>query len=240
MTRAFAPSRLQSLAFCLRQEWQDPEDGIEAVVMHWMATALAQEPTWRKPHQVTMMIPQPATAPLRRRCTLWVIPPFPPARALPMTEEERPHGFLLHSFCEVMQRGRTWNTEVTSQEMRAATVSHVDRSAECTQGWLYYSLDGLTHVNCVPMFLNGLPGKFQLLPALPTGESSDEDSGLLARREKLIAQLPVPHVFYGQLWGPAQARVLYSVYFSRRGTYNPFAERGFWLFRDGNPWEVQL
>jgi hypothetical protein len=37
----------------------------------------------------------------------------------------------------------------------------------------------------------------------------------------------------------AFALVLHS-HFSRRGTYNPFAEGGFWLFRDGNPWEVQL
>lgn len=240
MTRSLAHAQLHPSAFCLRQEWQDPEDGIEAVVIHWMVTALAQEPIWRKPHQVTMMIPQPATTPGRRQGTLWVIPPFSVARAFAMTEEESPQGFLLHSFREVLQRGRTWNTEATSQEMRAATVSHVDRSAECTQGWLYYSLDGLTHVNCVPMFLRGLPDKFQLLSAWPVGESRDEDFELLARREKLIAQLPVPHIFYGRLWGPAQSRVLYSVYFNRRGTYNPFAERGFWLFRDGNPWEVQL
>lgn len=240
MPRSLVHSRLQSSTFCLRQEWRDPEDGIEAVVIHWRATALAQEPVWRKPHQVTMMIPQPATAPVRRQVTLWVTPPCPRDRASSLMEEEHPQSFLLHSFCEVIQRGRTWNTEITSQEIRAATVSHVDRSAECTQGWLYYSLAGLTHINCVPMFLRGLPDKFQLLSALPVGKSRDEDFELLARREKLIVQMPVPHIFYGRLWGPAQSRVLYSVYFSRRGTYNPFAERGFWLFRDGNPWEVQL
>jgi len=224
--------------FFLRKDWQDPEDGIEAVLLHWTSTLLEQEPNWKRPHQVTMMIPQSAPFPMRRQCILWVVPPF--SRRLGTEAKKNAASFLLHSFCEVIQRGRTWNTKTTGQEIRAITVSHVDPSAECTQGWLYYSLDELAHVNCTPLFLEGLPAKYQFISSLPLDGWSDKNFKVSAKRYKLIAQLPRPHTFHGQIWGPASARAVYSVYLRRHGTYNPFNEGGLWVLREGRLWEVRL
>lgn len=231
-----APNKM----FFLRREWQDSEDGTEAVALHWTATRLEQEPNWQRAHQVMTMIPQPATAPVRRRCTLWVTPPFPRRRWLVAEPGEEAARFLLHSFCEVVQRGRMWSTAATTQEIRALTVAHSDPSAECTQAFLYYSLDELAYVTRVPMFLEGLLGRYQLLPAFPEGEGNKEGARAHARRYKLVAQLPLPHLFRGRIWGPANTRALYAVYFSRQGGYNPFNEGGFWLLNAGGFWEVRL
>lgn len=226
--------------FFLRKEWQDPEDGIEAVILHWTSTPPEQEPNWKRTCHTTMMILQPATSPVLRRCALWVTPPFSRRRLLRMEPEGQAGGFLLHSFFEVIQRGRTWSTETVSQEIRAVMVTHSDPSTECAQADLYYSLDALAHVNCVPMLLEGLPAKYQFLSPLPEGGLTDADSRARARRYDLIAQLPSPHLFRGQIWGPVGTRALYAVYCSRQGAYNPFSEGGFWLLHDGNPWEVRL
>jgi len=225
--------------FFLRKEWQDPEDGIETALLHWTAGRPGQEPNWRRAQQTTVMMPQPAARPGLRACSLWVVPPFPRRRLWAAGPEGGPR-FLLHSFCEVIQRGRTWSTGVTSQEMRAKKVTHSDQSAECTQAFLYYSLDALAHVNRVPMFLEGLPLKYQPSPTHPQQRASGAEHRAWARRHRLVTRLPAPHTFHGQIWGPADTRALYTVYFSRQGTYNPFSEGGFWLLRDGGPWEVTL
>jgi hypothetical protein len=225
--------------FFLRKDWRDPEDGIETVILHWTTTVVGQEPGWRRANQV-VMVPQPATAPVRRHCSVWITPPFPRKRLLTREPEEQPAKFLFHSFFTVIQRGRMWSTEVENQEIRGRMVSHSDPSVEYTQAFLYYSLDELAHVNCVPMFLEGLPAKFQFLPPLPGGTVSAEDHKMRARRSKLIARLSAPHTFCGQLWGPAGTRALYTVYFSRQGALNPFSEGGFWLLNGGRLWEVNL
>jgi len=189
-------------------------------------------------HPQTMMMPQPASAPVRRQCALWVTPPLmrkPPPLA---GEEARPARFLLHSFCEVIQRGRSWNAEVTSQEIRLVTISHIDPSAECTHGMLYYSLDNLTHVNGIPLLLQGLPTRSYLSGALPVESVNDKDRRVRMTRAKHVTQLSSPHIFHGSLWGPVGARAFYSVYLRCEGAYNPFSERGFWLLRNGSLWEV--
>jgi hypothetical protein len=224
--------------FFIHKDWQDLEDGIEAVLLHWTSTPLEQEPNWQKPHHVMMMIPQSGSAPLRRQCSLWVVPPF--TRRLGAGSKNNASGFLLHSFCEIIQRGRAWRMETVSQEMRAVTISHIDPSGECAQGWLYYSLDDLAHINCTPMLLGGLPAKYQFLSPAPVNGGSDKNSKDLTKRYALTARLPQPHTFHGQLWGPRNTRAVYSVYLSRQGAYNPFSEGGFWLFREGRLWEVQL
>ena len=225
--------------FFLRQEWQDPEDGIETVLLHWTTSRLDQEPTWRHAQHTAIMIPQPHARPGQRACALWVSPPFSRRRLLTSRVEDGPQ-FLLHSFCEVIQRGRTWSTEVTTQEIRAKVVTHSDQSAECTQAFLYYSLDALAHVNRVPMFLEGLPLKYQWLPPLPDHQPSLDEYRVWAKRYRFLTRLPAPHTFRGQIWGPANTRALYAVYFSRQGTYNPFNEGGFWLLHNGGPWEATL
>ncbi|MBI3802083.1 MAG: hypothetical protein HY268_34575 [Deltaproteobacteria bacterium] len=225
--------------FFLRKEWQDPEDGIETVLLHWTTSRLEQEPSWRRARHTTIMMPQPTSRPGLRACSLWVSPPLAPSRLLSMEVEDGPR-FLLHSFCEVIQRGRSWSTEVTNQAIRTRTVTHSDQSAECTQAFLYYSLDALAHVNRVPMFLQGLPLKYQCLPSLPDHPPRLDEQRTWARRYRFMTRLPAPHTFQGQIWGPAHTRALYAVYFSRQGTYNPFSEGGFWLLDNGGPWEVTL
>ena len=224
--------------FFLNREWQDPEAGIEAVLLHWQTTPMERQPNWRKAHPQTMMMPQPATTPVRRQSTFWVTPPVARKLRSEKKEEEEAPRFLLHSFYEVVQRGRTWNMGVTSQEMRLVTVSHVDPSAEYTQGTLYYSLDNLAHMNCAPMFVKGLSINSRLCRTLPIESLDNKDRRAYMIREKRIRQLSLPHIFYGSMWGPVGARALYSVYFRRDGAYNPFSERGFWLLRNGGFWEV--
>jgi hypothetical protein len=147
---------------------------------------------------------------------------------------------LLHLFREVVQRGRTWTTEATSQEIVSADITHSDYSGEYTQASLYYSLDRLAFVNRAPMFLQGLPARYQLTLSVPEGEENGKEYKVSAQRAQLVARLPLPHIFRGQIWGPVGTQAFYSLYLNRQGTYNPFAEGGFWLLRDGNPWEVQL
>ena len=224
--------------FFLNREWQDPEDGIEAVLLHWQTTPAEQEPNWRKAHPQTMMMPQSAATPARRQGALWVAPPFARKAQTEGDGEERSTRFLLHSFYEVVQRGRAWNVEVTSQEIRSVTVSHADPSAECTHAILYYSLDNLLHMNCVPMVAGGLSARSQVRGTLPTESFNDKDRKSHMMRAKRILQLPLPHIFHGNIWGPVGARALYSIYLRRDGSYNPFSERGFWLLRNGSFWEV--
>ena len=225
--------------FFLRKEWQDPEDGIEMVVLHWTTTRREQQPNWKRAHPTAVMIPQPATYPAVRSCPLWVIPPFPRTQLLAVNADTDSR-FLLHSFCEVVQRGRSWSTEVTVQEIRAETITYSDMTGEFTHAFLYYSLDGLTHGNRVPMRVEGLPTRYQCPPVLPEHEAGDKEYRLWGRRSRRIAQLPLPHIFHGQIWGPVGARALYSVYLSQRWTYNPFAENGMWLLQDGRLWEVRI
>lgn len=226
----------------LTKDWQDPEDGIEAVLLYWTVTRQGEEPRWASARPVVMAA-QPGTYPVRRRCTLWVTPPFGRRVLLPVRRTAETVAFLVHSFFSVVQRGRMWSTTVSSQEIRSAVVTHSDPSAECTQALLHYSFDGPEHVHTVPMVLEGVSLRAQLLPSLPdcpNGGGSPAVRKRQARRDQLVARLPAPHVFHGRLWGPAETRVRYVVYFCRQGAYNPFSENGFWLFRDGGFWEVQL
>jgi hypothetical protein len=224
--------------FYLRKEWQDPEEGIETVVLHWTTTRVDQEPNWKRAHATTVMLPSLTSSAVSRSCSVWVIPPFSRTRFLTAesSEEQR---FLLHSFCEVVQRGRTWSTEPTRQQIRAEQITYSDPSGEYTQACLYYSLDGLAHVNRMPMFLEGVPSKYQRLPFLPARQAGDAEYKAWARRSRLAAQLPLPYVFRGQLWGPVRTRALYGIYLRREGL-NPFTDGGFWLLREGALWEVQL
>jgi hypothetical protein len=226
--------------FFLSKEWQDPEDGIETVILHWTSTPLRREPDWTRADQAMVMIPQPATYPVLRRCSIWVTFPSSRKRLLTFEPEERAEGFLLHYFFEVIQRGRTWSTEASSQEIRSVAISHTDPSSECTHAFLCYSLDELENINRVPMLLEGLPAKYQFLPSFPEGMLSDKDYTVHTKRYELIAHLPPPHTFRGQIWGPKDTRTLYAAYFSREGAHNPFSEGGFWLLNDGGLWEVHL
>jgi hypothetical protein len=224
--------------FYLRKEWQDPEEGIETVVLHWTTTGVDQEPNWKRAHATTVMLPSLTSSAVSRSCSVWVIPPFSRLRFL-IAESAETQRFFLHSFCEVVQRGRTWGTEPTRQEMRAEQITYSDPSGDYTQACLYYTLDGLAHVNRMPMFLEGVPPKYQRLPSLPEHQAGDAEYKGWARRSRLIAQLPLPHVFRGQLWGPVGTRALYGIYV-RRERLNPFAEGGFWLLQEGALLEVQL
>lgn len=225
--------------FFLRKEWRDAEDGIEMVVLHWTTTRPEQAPNWKRAHSTTVMIPQPATYPVVRACPLWITLPFTRSQLLAVTTEDNSR-FFLHSFCEVIQRGRNWSTEVTTQEIRAEMITYSDVVGEYTHAFLYYSLDGLTHGSRVPMHVEGLPTRYQSPPALPEREAGDKEYRLWAKRVQLIAQLPLPRAFNGQIWGPVGARALYSIYVSRQWTYNPFAEGGMWVLQDGRLWQVEL
>lgn len=225
--------------FFLRKEWRDSEDGTEMVVLHWATMRQGQQPNWKRAHSITVMNPKPGTYPGIRSCHLWVIPPFPRTQLLAVNAET-PSRFFLHSFCEAIQRGRVWSTEVTVQEIRAETVTYSDTVGEFTHAFLYYSLDGFTRGNRAPMCVEGLPTRYQDPPVLPEHEVSNKEYRLWAKRAGGIAQLPLPHVFRGQIWGPVGARALYSIYLSQRWSYNPFAENGMWLLQDGRPWEIQL
>ncbi|HXG19040.1 MAG TPA: hypothetical protein VNN62_08200 [Methylomirabilota bacterium] len=225
--------------FFLRHEWRDAEEGVETVLLHWTTTRIGQEPNWKRSHNTTVMLPQAGADPGLRVCSVWVAPPFP-WRQILTTESSERLCFLLHSFCEVIQRGRLWSTEATQQEIRATPVRHRDDSGEYTQAVLYYTLDGFTHMNCLPMWLDGAPRKDQRLPSLPEHRPTEQEIRTWARRDRLVAQLPLPHLFRGYIWGPVGARALYSVYLRRQGAYNPFTEGGFWLLRNGRPWEVRL
>jgi hypothetical protein len=224
--------------FYLSKEWQDPEEGIETAVLHWTTTRVDQEPNWKRAHAMTVMLPQPTSLPLIRSCSVWVVPPFSRTRFL-SAESAETQRFLFHSFCEIVQRGRTWGTESTQQEIRAEQVTYSDPSGDYTQAFLYYSLDGLVHVNRMPMFLAGVPPKYQRLPPLPEHQAGNAEYKAWAKRSHIVARLPLPHVFRGQLWGPVGAPALYSIYLRREGL-NPFADGGFWLLREGTLWEVQL
>jgi hypothetical protein len=225
--------------FYFHKDWRDSEDGTEMVVLHWTTTRQEQRPNWKRAHSTTVMNPQPGTYPPVRSCLLWIIPPFPRTRLLAVNAEMDAR-FLLHSFCEVVQHGRVWTTEVTVQEIRAETVTYSDMTGEFTHAFLYYSLDGFTHGNRAPMCVEGLPTRYQDPVILPEHEASNKEYLLWGRRSRRIAQLPLPHIFHGQIWGPVGARALYSVYLSQRWTYNPFAEGGMWLLQDGRPREVRL
>jgi hypothetical protein len=225
--------------FFLHKEWRDADDSIEMVLLHWTTTRREQEPNWKRAHPTTVMIPQAATYPVLRSCPVWVIPPFS-RRQLATAGADPDQRFLLSSFCEVIQRGRTWTTEVTQQEIRALTVTHDDTAGEYTDAMLYYCLDDFRAANRIPMRLEGLPSKYQCPPSLPEQNGSNPDYRGWARRSSLVARLPAPHIFRGQLWGLVGMRALYSIYLSHQWTYNPFAEGGIWLLQDGRPWEVQL
>ena len=225
--------------FFLRKDWQDPEDGIEMVVLHWTTTRRDQPPNWKRAYLTTTMIPQPGRYPVLRSCLLWVPIPGPRARLLTAVADVDAR-FLLHSFCEVVQRGRAWSTEVTVQEIRAETVTYRDMAGDFTHAFLYYSLEGFIHGNRAPMRVEGLPARYQDPATLPEHEASNKEYLLWGRRARRIAELPLPHIFYGQVWGPVGARAFYSVYLSQRWAYNPFAENGMWLLQDGGPREVRL
>lgn len=225
--------------FFLRKDWRDAEDGVEMVVLHWTTTRLGQHPNWRRAHSTTVMNPQPGTYPVVRSCQLWVRPPFPRTQ-LRAGNIEGSSLFLLHSFYEVTQRGRVWSTEVTMQNIRAETITYSDTTGEYTHAFLYYSLDEFTHGNRTPMWIDGLSSRYQQPPVLPEHVAGNKEYHLRAKRSQLIAQLPLPRIFRGQMWGPIGARALYSVYLIQRWTYNPFAENGVWLLQDGRPWEAQL
>ena len=225
--------------FFLRKDWQDAEDGIEMVVLHWTVTRQEQQPNWKRAHAITVMNPQLGTYPVVRSCQLWIMPPFPRTQLLAVNTEADLR-FLLHSFCEVTQRGRVWSSEVAVQEIRAETVTYSDTLGEFTYAILYYSLEGFTPGNHVPMRIDGLPNRYQRPPVLPEHEASNKEYLLWAKRSRRIAELPLPHIFQGQIWGPVGARALYGIYVNRQQTYNPFAEGGLWLLQNGRLWEVEL
>lgn len=243
--------------FWLSKGWQDPEDGIELVSLRWTMTMLGREPDWRRVKQTVVMVPQQGTTPVQRRCSIWV--PAPPflKRLLPDDPHEEVTGFLFHSFCEVVQRGRLWSTQAEAQEIRAVSVSHADPSSACTDACLYYSLleneelQPLQPIHRVPMILAGsLAGSLDgvaateqflpLLPLLPDTNLSDKDLDTRSQREEVIAGLPPPHNFQARLWGPKNARILYAVHFYQQGVYNPFREGGYWLLNNGSPWTLTL
>jgi hypothetical protein len=225
--------------FFLRKDWRDSEDGIEMVVLHWVATRQGLQPNWKRAHATTVMNPQPGTYPAMRSCQLWITPPFPRTQLLAMNAETHSR-FLLHSFCEIIQHGRVWSTEVTVQEIRAEIVTYSDTTGEFTHAVLYYSLDGFTPGNRSLMCVEGLPPRYQDPPMLPEHEASNKEYLLWGRRSRRIAELPLPHIFQGQIWGPLGARALYSIYVSRQQTYNPFTEGGAWVLQDGRPRQIQL
>lgn len=225
--------------FFFRKDWRDADDGIEMVVLHWTATREEQPPNWRRAHATTVMNPQPGTYPALRSCQLWVIPPFSLTQLRAVNSEANAR-FLFHWFCEVTQRGRVWSTEVTTQNIRAETITYSETTGEYTQAWLYYSLDDFTQANRIAMSIDGLSIRYQHPPILPEHEVRDKEYQLRAKRAQLVAQLPFPRIFRGQLWGPVGARALYSIHLSRQWSYNPFAEGGMWVLQDGRPREVRL
>lgn len=225
--------------FFLYKEWRDAEDGIEMVALHWATTPRGQRPNWKRTHSTTVMIPQSGTYPVVRSCPLWVILPFPRTRSLTV-DAGADSGFLLHSYCEVTQRGRNWSTEVTTQEVRAEMITYSDVAGEYTRALLYYSLGGLTHASRVPMRVEGLSKRYQCPAVLPERESSDREYRLWTKRSQLIAQLPLPRTFLGEIWGPVGTRAFYGIYVSRQWTYNPFAEGGMWVLQGGRPWQIEL
>lgn len=225
--------------FFLRKDWRDGDDGIEMVVLHWATTREGQPPNWRRAHATTVMNPQPGSYPAIRSCQLWVIPPFPLTQLRGVKAEEHSR-FLMHWFCEVTHRGRVWSTEVTTQDLRAETITHSETTGEYTHAWLYYSLDDFTPGNRAAMWIDGVSTRYQHPVALPEHEARHKEYQLRAKRSQLIVQLPLPRLFRGQLWGPVGARAFYSIYLSRQWSYNPFAESGMWVLQGGRPWEVRL
>ena len=129
---------------------------------------------------------------------------------------------------------------MTVQEIRAETITYSDMAGEYPPRFSHYSLAGFTPGNHFPMRVEGLSPKYQHPPILPEHEAGNKEYRLWAKRAQLLAQLPLPRTFYGQIWGPVGVRALYSIYVSRQWTYNPFAEGGMWVLQDGRPWQIEL
>ena len=76
---------------------------------------------------------------------------------------------------------------MTTQEVRAETITYSDVAGEYTHAVLYYSLDGLVHGNRAPMRVEGLPARYQRLPALPEREAGNKEYRPWAKRTQFLA-----------------------------------------------------
>jgi hypothetical protein len=191
----------------LRKDWEDADDGIDAVVIHHTTTPRGEEPDWGRDHVWRPLLDH-GGLPRRRSKVL----------ALPTAVWSDYHGgwdveFLLHHYFEVYQHGARWSTPTYTEEIVSKPLEFVDPTGLITNICIHWAVGDWEAPTYSPMEEYRFPADSPFASVRYYGYQ-DKDR-YHHEKAQMLAQIDRPHHWQGRMWGPAGARLLQQYHIGR-------------------------
>jgi hypothetical protein len=213
----------------MKREWLDQEPGIDSVYIHYTCTPYEMGPDWEHYGETRLMeqnavikegmggtiLVELSDAPVHERPSK--SPPHARIRVLkcptriwdPRTNRQT-ENFLFHHYFEVHQNGKTWNTEVFTEEIVCREVELVDEVGNVWGTCAHWSLYDDDATQYVPAEVDGFIQRY--------GEDNEfrsykyythPDRGRFPTTKTLMTrEIPMPHRWRSKMWGPRGAQVI--------------------------------
>lgn len=181
------------MTWYLTKDWVDPDDGVEAVQIHYMWTPATEGPYFDGTHQVRWL--NDLGGHPRRR-----------AKVLPMPREIwkdggwNDDGFALHHHFEVFGPHGQWTTDTFTEEIVARDLEFVDDHGTITNICIYWAVGDWTAPTYSPMEDPRFAFESDFTSVRYYGY--EDKARYNATKAEMLGQIDLPHRWRARMWGP--------------------------------------
>ena len=195
------------MSWYLRKDWEDTDDGIDAVVIHYATTPRGEGPDWGRDHQ-WRPLQDHGGFPRRRSKVL----------SLPTSVWSNYHGgwdveFLLHYYFEVYRGGGQWSTQTYTEEIVSKQLEFVDEPGWITNICIYWAVGTWEAPTYTPMEDYRFPQDSEFGSLRYYGYQ--DKARFHYSKTLMLDRIERPHYWQGRMWGPVGATLLQQYHIGR-------------------------
>ena len=204
------------MTWYLAKEWVDPHEGIDGVLIHFTSTPLGVTPQFGDPF-VTRVLDDHGGSPRVRRKVLRM------PRGVTDGYGNWSPEFTFHYLFEVFESGRSWTTELFSEEVASYDLEFVDDHGHITNICVHWNVDGTPAETYSPMEDPRFPADSEFASVRYYGY--DDKPRFHAAKAAMLAEIPLPHRWKSRVWAPRGTQVWHRFHIGH-------------LYPDHERWEV--
>ncbi|MDX1621109.1 MAG: hypothetical protein R3320_08975 [Nitriliruptorales bacterium] len=193
------------MGWYLAKGWEDQDDGIDMVLVHYSWSPLGHGPDWGAVHECRVL-EDLGGFPRRRRKVL----------SMPAAVWDgggwNPE-FALHHYFEVFQRGGQWTTQLYTEEIASRELEFYDEPGLITNICIYWGVGDFTAPVYSPMEDPRFPSDSEFT-SIRYYDYQDKARYHWAKAQ-MLSEIPPPHRWWARMWGPRGSTLVQQYHIGR-------------------------
>lgn len=185
------------MSWYLRKEWVDQDSGIEGVVIHYTWSPRGQGADFGRFHDSRPL----QQADDGKRMKVLAMP-----RQVWVDGDGWSDEYTFHYLFEVFQDGRSWTTELFSEEIESRELEYVDHDGAITNICLHWAVGDWMAPVYSPMEDPRFPADSEFASIRYYGYW--DKPRYHHAKASMMDQIPLPHLWRARIWGPRGSTVL--------------------------------